>query len=152
MCFEFDTTTEEYVEIIHTIQKQHKVARVKDIAQSRGVTRSSVSTVLNVLKEKDLITHESYGLVELTEKGEKLGRALDERHAAIQRFFIEVLGISSEVADSDACKMEHHISLETLNSFIRFLKFVEDNPGIHAEYLHNFKSDSQGMEAIGDEA
>ena len=85
---QFDTTTQEYIEIIHHLQNKHKVARVKDIARHRGVTRSSVSTALNLLKKKNLIKHENYGLVELTEEGEQLGQTLDERHAIINKFFI----------------------------------------------------------------
>jgi DtxR family Mn-dependent transcriptional regulator len=139
----FDTTTQEYVEIIHNIQKNHKVARVKDIASTRGVTRSSVSTILNLLKEKALIEHESYGLVELTEKGEALARALERRHMAIKKFFIEILGIPTDIADNDACKMEHHISSETMDSLTRFLAFVEEHPGIKNEYLKQFKLNQQ---------
>ena len=48
----FDTTTQEYVEIIYDLQKNNKVARVKDIAKNRGVTRSSVSIALKLLKKR----------------------------------------------------------------------------------------------------
>ncbi|MBN1348668.1 metal-dependent transcriptional regulator [candidate division KSB1 bacterium] len=138
----YDTTTQEYVEIIHEIQKSQKVARVKDIAQNRGVTRSSVSTALNLLKEKKLIKHESYGLVELTSKGEELARMLDRRHAIIQKFFTDVLGIQSEIADADACKMEHHVSSETMTCLIRFLAFIKEYPEMIEEYLKNFRNDA----------
>lgn len=140
---QFDTTTQEYVEIIHDLQEKHKVARVKDIALSRGVTRSSASTALNHLKKKNLIRHESYGLVELTEKGQRLGQALAERHAIIKKFFVEILGISPDVADEDACKLEHYISSETLNGLIHFLAFVEDCPKVCSEWLRNFKKHEQ---------
>ena len=131
-------------------KKKHKVARVKDIATTRGVTRSSVSTVLNLLKKKDLIKHESYGLVELTEEGEALGRALDMRHETIKKFFIEILGISTDIADSDACKMEHHISSETLDCLTRFLTFVESYPSINDDYLKQFKREHKPHAAKGD--
>ena len=106
-------------------------------------TRSSVSTALNLLKAKNLIKHESYGLIELTEKGEKLGKVLDERHSVIKKFFIDVLGIHPEIADADACKMEHHISPEILNCFINYLAFVKDFPKFHEEYLDHFKNSSK---------
>jgi len=141
----FDTTTQEYIEIIHHLQNKHKVARVKDIARTRGVTRSSVSTALNLLKKKNLIKHETYGLVELTKEGEQLGQALDKRHAVINKFFIEVLGINPKVADEDACKLEHYISTETLNGLLRFLAFIEDCPEICADWLKHFRNHKQTM-------
>jgi len=124
----FDTTTQEYVEIIYEIQKSQKVARVKDIAEKRGVTRSSVSTALNILKEKELVNHESYGLVELTDKGEELATELEERHAIIKDFFLNVLHIEPESAEENACKLEHYITTNVLDSLVNFIAFIKDNP------------------------
>ena len=118
MIFEADPTVQEYVEIIHDIQKRQKVARVKDIAQKRGVSRSSVSTVLNMLKKRKLVVHEQYGLVELTRRGEELGEYLDQRHQIIYDFL-------ENIAEADACKLEHHISTETVEYLKHFLDFLK---------------------------
>ena len=125
-----DTTTQEYVEIIHDIQKKNKVARVKDIADQRGVCRSSVSTVLNMLKKQKLVIHEQYGLVELTTTGKRLGNILARRHETIFSFLTEILGVPVHIAEEDACKLEHHISPETveyLNNFLAFFREHFDN-------------------------
>ena len=125
MIFEADPTVQEYVEIIHDIQKKQKVARVKDIAQKRGVSRSSVSTVLNMLKKRKLVVHEQYGLVELTRRGEELGEYLDQRHQIIYDFLIKVLHMPENIAEADACKLEHHISTETVEYLKHFLDFLK---------------------------
>lgn len=121
----FDTTTQEYIEIIRDLQKRQKVARVKDIAISRGVTRSSVSLALALLKEKDLVRHEQYGLVELTEKGEELGQVLEKRHQTLKIFFENVLGMDSSVAEHDACTLEHVISTESIDRLCNFIEFLD---------------------------
>lgn len=123
--FQFDTTTQEYVEAIHSLQKKHKVARVKDIAALRGVTMSSVSIAINLLKDKNLIKHEQYGLVELTEQGEELGCLLDQRHQAIKIFLKNVLGVDEKIAEKDACNLEHIVSSETIEKLMKFLKSSE---------------------------
>jgi DtxR family Mn-dependent transcriptional regulator len=133
---DFDTTTQEYVEIIYEIQKKKKVARVKEIAKQRGVTRSSVSTALNLLKKKKLINHENYGLVELTDEGQQLGEELEERHQIIKDFFIDILSINPEIAEQDACILEHHISTQVLDSFVGFIAFIKNYP----DWLKEFKS------------
>lgn len=133
---DFDKTTQEYVEIIYEIQKMNKVARVKDIAEKRGVTRSSVSSALSYLKEKDLITHETYGLIELTVKGLKLGEELEERHKIIKDFLINILRIDPYIAEEDACILEHHISSKVLNSFVKFIAFVKKNPELLNKYIN----------------
>ena len=116
-----DLTTQEYIEVIHDLENENKVARVKDIADRRGVTKSSVSLVLNQLKNKELIEHEQYGHVTLSEKGLELAKELERKHLIIQAFFTKVLDVSQEIAKSDACKIEHDISSESLIAMQRKL-------------------------------
>lgn len=136
MNLEFDPTTQEYVEIIYEIQKEQKVARVKDVAQKRGVTKASVSTALSLLKKKDLINHETYGLIELTDKGMQLGEELEETHQVIKNFLVNILNIDSDTAEEDACKLEHHISKEVIESLVQFCSFMEAHPENVAEWLN----------------
>lgn len=139
MSLDFSTTIQEYVEIIYQLQKKHKVARVKDIAKMRGVTLSSVTAALNLLKNKKLVDHEHYGLIELTRKGERLAKKLHRIHQAIKNFLVDIMGVSEEAAEEDACKLEHHISSTSLKSFVDFLDFIENCPKGEPTWLKNFK-------------
>jgi DtxR family Mn-dependent transcriptional regulator len=125
---QFDATTQEYIEIIHELQKNDNAARVKDIARKRGVTRSSVSTALTILKKKKLIVHENYGQVELTRKGLRLGQELEAHHQTIKQFLTRILGVNPEQAEEDACKIEHYISELTIQRLIKFIHVVNDCP------------------------
>jgi len=121
----YNPTIEEYVEIIHELQQQGETARVKDIAEKRGVTRSSVSTALALLKKKKLVVHETYGQVTLTQRGEKLGIELEARHQAIKHFLNRVLGVDEETAEADACKLEHIMSPEAIRRLVNFSQYIE---------------------------
>lgn len=126
MVQKFDLTTQEYIEIIFDLQKKDNFARVTDIAKERGVSRSSVSTALNVLKKRRLINHETYGNVELTPEGFSLGSELEKRHQVIARFFTNFLAIPAEHANVDACQLEHHISNESIRRLVQFIHFFEN--------------------------
>ncbi|MBN1154980.1 metal-dependent transcriptional regulator [candidate division KSB1 bacterium] len=141
MTLEFDTTTQEYVEIIYELQKNEKVARVKDIAHKRGVTKSSVSTALSYLKDKKLVKHENYGLVELTETGVKLGRMLERRHKIIEIFLEKILDINEMTAKENACVLEHHMSSEILDSLVDFISYIQSHP----EWLEHYKAFKAGI-------
>jgi DtxR family Mn-dependent transcriptional regulator len=143
---EFDLTTQEYVEIIHELQKENDSARVSDIARKRGVTRSSVSTALNVLKRKDLIIHSNYGRVELTEQGEDLAQMLEKNHSVLRKFLINILGIDWEVADSEACKIEHHVSEQTIDALVSLIRFIDLCPYGNIEWLKIFKQKGRKMQ------
>jgi DtxR family Mn-dependent transcriptional regulator len=60
---------EDYLETILELEKTQKVARVKDIAEMRGVLRGSVTGALKSLAEKGLINYEPYSFITLTRKG-----------------------------------------------------------------------------------
>lgn len=133
-----DTLTQEYLEVIDQLQKSHRVARVKDIALKRGVSRSSVSIALNQLAEKQLIEHEQYGHVVLTAKGKRIANNLARRHKAIKDFLFQILGISNQAAEEDACKMEHIMSQESLNALSQFLEFIDNCPKKDRDYVKYF--------------
>ncbi len=67
---------EDYLEIILDLEKTHKVARTRDIAEKKGVKRGTVTGALKSLGEKGLITYEPYSFVTLTQKVQQLPRRL----------------------------------------------------------------------------
>lgn len=124
----FNTTVQEYIEVIRDLVEDKQVARVKDIAKMRGVTRSSVSTALNMLRDLNLIDHEHYGYAILTEEGKKLGEILRKRHDVILRFLRDILLLDSGLADEEACRLEHAMCNEALNALVLFVETADSCP------------------------
>ncbi len=122
---EYTTTTQEYVEVIRDLVDENRVARVKDIARRRGITRSSVSIALKSLHNLELINHEHYGFVTLTQKGIELSEILSQRHLVIQRFLRDCLKIEPQLAESEACRLEHTMSWQTMTALVRFVREAE---------------------------
>jgi len=145
-----DTITQEYIEVIDHLERMHRVARVKDIAQRRGVTRSSVSIALNGLAGKNLIRHEQYGHVTLTAQGRRVARNLEQRHSAIRAFLTDILAVDPELADRDACQIEHIMSRETLSALTDFLEFVRTCPRQGRDFLKHFGLCTRGKTSTDD--
>lgn len=99
-------------------------ARVSDIARELNITRGSVSISLKPLKEVGLILQDENRHLRLSESGAKLVAAIKAKRSIMQRLFSEVLGVSGELAEVDACKMEHLISNETAGRMLSFLRFM----------------------------
>lgn len=116
MALPFDTTTQEYVKVIFSLERENRVARVSDIAERRGVTKSSVSSLMQQLQKKELIDRKQYGHITLTRTGRRLGSTLVRRFEIIRTFLVDVMGVSVAVAEDDACRLEHVMSTETWNS------------------------------------
>lgn len=88
--------------------------RVTDIATRLEVSKPSALTAIRVLKGQGLLEHERYRSVTLTERGRVQAAEIRGRHRFLTAFLKDVVKVSPETAEKDACKMEHVLSEETL--------------------------------------
>jgi DtxR family Mn-dependent transcriptional regulator len=103
---------EDYLEMVGFLSDDGEV-RVTDIASRLGVSKPSVLTALKTLEDQGLLEHERYRSVTLTERGKEAAAEIRGRHNFLKSFLQDVLGVSPEIAEQDACKMEHVLSEET---------------------------------------
>jgi DtxR family Mn-dependent transcriptional regulator len=132
------SSMEDYLEAIWLIRTEKRVPRVKDVAKYLGVKTSSVVNAIKVLSEKQLVQQEPYGYIELTQRGILMAREVYERHKTLYKFFHEILGVDPEVAEKDACEIEHHIHRKTLDRIVQFIKFVDTCPEGEPLWLSSF--------------
>lgn len=130
---------ENYLEAIAMLGGEGKVVRVNQISQRLKVRMPSVTSALKKLSEQGLVGHERYGYVELTAEGAKVAEEVLRRHRALSRFFAEALGIDQEIAEEDACRIEHVISPLSLERLIKFLEFVEACPWGKANFPERYR-------------
>lgn len=117
---------EDYLEAIFTLVETRNVARVKEIAAALGVKVPSVANAVSDLKKMGYVEQEPYGYVSLTESGREIAMVIAARHALLRRFLM-LLGVPEEIADSDACVMEHILSKETLDAIESYCNQRESN-------------------------
>lgn len=129
---------EDYIETIYLLVRDNKLARVKDIAKARDVKMGSVTPAMKRLAEMGYISYEQREYIDLTPKGEQLARSILARHDLLRRFFTEVLHMSDEAAESDACSMEHHLSDEGMDKLTRFFEFIGNCPDGNPSFIERF--------------
>lgn len=96
--------------------------RSVDVANKLGVSKASVNKAISALKEQELAVQPHYGDITLTPEGYAYGQSVLGRHHLLFDFLTKALGISPEVAEEEACQMEHAISDD---SFEKWEAFVE---------------------------
>lgn len=119
---------EDYLEVIYDLSHGSESIRSIDIANRLGVSRASVNKQLSLLKDSGFVEHEPYGLVHLTERGCAIAKNVRERHNALYKFLTDVLGVSEDIADQEACEMEHAISQETSDKLYAYLSVLNKAP------------------------
>ena len=105
-------SAEDYLETMLILEEKYGYIRSIDIAKHLGVTKPSVSYAVKRLKESGYINMDANGPISLAPAGYKIAKRIYERHKALTAF-LEKLGVNSEQAEEDACKIEHVISHET---------------------------------------
>lgn len=111
---------EDYVELIADLLDDGGEARQVDIAQRLGVAQPTVAKMLKRLAADGFVVQRPYRGVFLTEDGRQLAEKSRLRHQIVESFLC-ALGISPETARIDAEGIEHHVSVETLEAFKRFM-------------------------------
>jgi DtxR family transcriptional regulator, Mn-dependent transcriptional regulator len=133
-------TQEDYLEAISRLASKKGAARVRDIAQSLGVHKSTVTAALRSLAEKDLINYAPYELTTLTEAGQKVAEEVRRRHRGLREFLVEVLCLDEATADDCACRLEHVVGKRVFQRLALFAEFVKACPPAGEDWIESFRS------------
>ena len=129
---------EDYLEAIYDITTTKGYARVTDIAEKLEVKPPSVTEMLKKLDSKNLVIYRKYGGATLTEEGRKMGEMVRGRHNALLEL-LKVLQVPEDIADRDACTMEHNLDPTTIVQLKKFISFVKNCPKETPEWIEHFK-------------
>jgi DtxR family Mn-dependent transcriptional regulator len=130
---------EDYLEAIFNLANESNIARSKDIAQLLGVSRASVTGALRILKKMDLANYKPYDYITLTKTGRAAAAEIARKHDILKSFFINVIGVESEVAQQAACKAEHTLGPEIISRLLCFIKFVNQFGGENYDLADEFR-------------
>lgn len=112
---------EMYLETMYLLEKTGRIRSV-DIANKLNVSKPSVNKAVNVLRDMHYITQESYGDIQMTDLGRQAAEKIYERHLILNDFLQKVLEVPADIAESDACKMEHILSDITITQIKKKLE------------------------------
>ena len=130
---------EDYLEAIYNLASESEGARSKDIAETLGVARSSVTGALQTLGEKGLANYRPYGCITLTKSGRAIAAEVVRKHNVLKSFFVDVLGVDEDTAQQAACKAEHAFGPEIIGRLLSFIKYVTESDKNGRDVAHEFR-------------
>ncbi|MFP6903749.1 MAG: metal-dependent transcriptional regulator [Verrucomicrobiota bacterium] len=128
--FEDNTLTHSAAHYLMTIKgllEDHGYARVTDIAKRLNITRGSCSISLKPLKKRELVVEDENRFLQLSEEGRRLAEMIELNDELLESLFKDVLGVSADQAEVDACKIEHLLSIESSVKLANFIKSWKEN-------------------------
>ena len=110
-----------YLETIYILSKKQENVRSIDIARKMNFSKPSVSRAVKNLQSENYIDIDSKGFITLTSNGLAIAKKIYERHEVFTQILVS-LGVDPEIAEEDACRIEHVVSDETFRVIKKHLK------------------------------
>ena len=111
---------EELLETVFTEREQGRSDAGGVVARAGSHAGNPSTTDLRELEERGLVKL-ACGRVELTAEGERRARDVVRRHRLTERLFRDLLQLSEDATESQACELEHILSPEATDSVCTLL-------------------------------
>ena len=116
---------EDYLEAAYVLKRQKGYVRNSMLSDYLNYSKASVSVAVRGLLADGYVIKDRYGSIELTEEGRKIAKKIYARHV--------LLGVSSETANHDACRMEHTISEESYKKIQELVRKMKEENTLNEE-------------------
>jgi len=121
-------TQQNYLEAIFMLsEKNDSGAHLINIADQLDIRPSSATEVISRLKDMGLVTQEWRDKILLTNSGRKIGGQVTARHNTIRDFLTDILRVPNDVAENNACKIEHALDTITYGRLCDFLDHLNQD-------------------------
>ena len=123
---ELRASGEDYLEAVLILNQRMGRVRAIDVSQYLGYAKTSVSHGLRLLRQGGFLARDADGYLYLTEVGQEAAEKIYAKHRFFTQWLIKA-GVAPDIAEKDACRMEHAISEE---SFQKLMQALEDSQEI----------------------
>ncbi|TGY65560.1 metal-dependent transcriptional regulator [Dubosiella muris] len=115
----YGESLEDYLEAILVLSGQLPVVRSVDVASYLGYSKPSVSHAVKLMVEQQLIELDHSKCIRLSELGKQVAEETYQRHVFFSSM-LEAIGVPRDIAQEDACRIEHVISQQTFEAIKAF--------------------------------
>lgn len=119
---------EDYLKVIYGINERGDRVTTQAIAERLDVAPPSVTGMLKRLADVNLIEHERYRSITLTDAGRKVALEVVRHHRLLELYLAEALGYSWDEVHEEADRLEHLISEEFERRIDEVLGFPTIDP------------------------
>ena len=126
---------EDYLEELFLLESTGRSVTVTDLAERLKITKGTVTATVQKLVELELLKHERYGTLHLTDAGRLKGMTVFRRHEGFRAFFHELLGLDREHSSEMACSMEHYVDTVTEERLYALLEYFRKARAEHQPWV-----------------
>ncbi len=127
-------TSEDYLIAIYELSEgTENIVSMSELARELGLSNAAVSEYIRTLDDL-VIVHERKG-VQLTSTGRRLAEQVLETRDVLLRFFVDILGLDLDLAESEAHVLEHNFSPLVVERIKKLNKWLLEKEGLKPPVL-----------------
>ena len=120
-------SVEDHLERIQELVDRVGYARVSDLADELGLSRSTVSNMVQRLAKRGFVNYQRYRGFTLTEAGQRVAADIKSRHHTLTAF-LNQLGLEADTVQAEVEEIEHHLTPQTLAALRSLVAYWEAHP------------------------
>jgi Mn-dependent DtxR family transcriptional regulator len=109
-----EESLEDYIETIYLLTQNNSSFHSIDLVKHLNYSKPSISRAIHKLVDLGFLIIDEENHLHLTLSGLQKAKSIYARHLTIKRFLLSI-GLEEEIAEKDACRIEHVISEETFD-------------------------------------
>lgn len=112
---------EDYLKAIYTLQMNYGIVRSMDVVRMLNVSKASVSRAIKLLRQGGFLTIDEDKNLFLTPSGSQIAEQIYDKYRVLTSWLVH-MGVDTETAQKDSCRMEHvisNISVDVLKEWLR---------------------------------
>ena len=103
----YGESAEMYLKTIRELTSTADLIPISQLAQRLGISNVSATEMVHRMQDRNLVEHQPYKGIRLTESGAKQAKQVVRRHRLWECFLTEKLGLPWEDVHDLACDLEH---------------------------------------------
>ena len=124
----FTAIREDYLRGLYILDEEKGELKSTDLAHYLNVSKPSVSEMVKELDKEGLISYKKYSKLRFTPKGRLIAKKLTSKHRLIEIFLKNMLKIKSKKIHSEAHRLEHAFSDESIGKLRKLLGNPKKDP------------------------
>jgi len=103
----YGESTEMYLKTIRELTSNTELIPISQLAERLGISNVSATEMVHRMEDRNLVEHQPYKGIRLTESGSKQAKQVVRRHRLWECFLTDELGLPWEDVHDLACDLEH---------------------------------------------
>lgn len=121
-------TEENYLKALFSLTNEKETVNISELGSKLKVSLPTVNSMVNKLKDQNLVNYEKYKPLSLTEKGEKLAVSIVRKHRLTEMYLVNKMGFGWEEVHEIAEQIEHISSDVLFERMDELLDFPKIDP------------------------